>query len=99
VRPFFRPSGRAPDRGTGQARSVRWGDLYCALVSAGFGTPGQLGRYTERQLRLFHQRFVAGADRRRADLIEAISMGYAGSRDGKAHSAMQSFMKALRDQP
>lgn len=51
-----------------------------ALVAAGYGTdPVELAsRYTMRQIRRFYQLAEARRNRHRADLIEAVNVGFSG---------------------
>lgn len=82
--PFFLPPDSAAQRGTAAAKGCRWGDVYTELTAAGFGSPEQLGRYTEQQLRLYHERLMRQRAHRRAALIEDFAMAYSGckTKDG-----------------
>jgi hypothetical protein len=101
LRPFFRAASRKANQPDDPAaRTTRWADVYVELTAAGYGTPAELGRYTERQLKLFHARLRHHQQVRRAELIEDISTAYGGCQSKDAIKAMQRRIDVLlRDTP
>ena len=96
LRPFFRAAYSAAKAGATAAKGLRWGDVYAELGAAGFGNPEQLGRYTERQLKLFHGRLTSQRQVRRAELIEDIASAYAGCKSQDGNQALIQRIEQLR---
>ncbi len=83
---FFYPAADKPpgSRSAGAARSrASWGRVYHVLIAAGHGrTPSDIGRLTERQIRLFFREEEREERRRREQLT--IDMSAAMSAESAA---------------
>lgn len=78
-RAFFRAARRDAGRPGAPQTPVRWGELYATLIAHGH-SPGDLARYTTRQLSLYWREALRREARASAYRIADVNAGMAGGK-------------------
>ncbi|MBN0273629.1 hypothetical protein JTL36_34095, partial [Pseudomonas aeruginosa] len=87
-RPFLYRGGGGPNSnrtGSRRGQEGRWADIYACLIAGGYGTPGTIGRMTERQILLLYDAEQRRLSHHRANQFIDTNLAFAGGNDAKEH--------------
>ncbi|MFL4011835.1 hypothetical protein, partial [Pseudomonas aeruginosa] len=71
--------------GSRRGQEGRWADIYACLIAGGYGTPGTIGRMTERQILLLYDAEQRRLSHHRANQFIDTNLAFAGGNDAKEH--------------
>lgn len=87
--PFFFKKRASPTAQGANKHTIRWVDIFQTLISNGH-RKADLACYTERQILLFYQSIQRQTLLDKANLAEAINLGFAGGKE------LSNYLKRLR---